>query len=302
MLNLDHLLDELSDDLQPKKRNVRKYITRCAKIRPNKKYNINLPKIIFQTWKTHDVPKKWEVSPKSISELMPDWKYVLMDDIENREFVKKHFPDFLSYYDAFPYNIQRADAIRYMWLYIHGGVYMDLDFEVQHPLTELFIEDTELYLVHSGNVGTCVTNSFMASKPKNKFWLEVIEEMKKPLDWYILGKHFHVMCSTGPLMLTRVVSRTGVPYYKMSKKDIMPCSVCNLNCSTCESYLKPLQGSSWCNWTSTFLNFFLCYHTYLIGFAISIIIIVLIVYILWWLDIMKDEDIFRPWNKLYKVY
>lgn len=301
MLNLDNLYNSLTP--KPKKKKLVKgnYISRCAQIRPNKKHNIKIPKIIYQTWKTHDVPEKWKVSPESIKKLMPDWEYVLMDDNENREFIKKHFTSFLPYYDAFPYNIQRADAIRYMWLYIHGGIYMDLDFEVQHPLTELFKNDSDLYLVHSGNVGSVVTNSFMASKPRNKFWLEVIEEMKKPLDWYILGKHFQVMCSTGPLMLSRVVARTGTPYYRMSKKDIMPCSVCNITCSTCESYLKPLQGSSWCNWTSTFLNFWLCNWKTVLGFTISVLVIILIFYILWWLRIMNDQDVFRPWKHFHKI-
>jgi len=34
----------------------------------------------------------------------------------NREFVCKHFPDFLEKYDTYPCNIQRADAIRYLLL------------------------------------------------------------------------------------------------------------------------------------------------------------------------------------------
>lgn len=192
MLNLDYLGVDVEKS-KPQRNRKGNYVSRCTQIRPNKKYNVKIPKIIFQTWKTHDVPEKWKSSPESIKTLMPDWEYVLFSDNDNREFVKKHFPSFLKYYDAFPYNIQRADAIRYMWLYIHGGIYMDLDFELQHPLDELFVNQSDLYLVHSGNVGSCITNSFMASAKGNRFWLEVIEEMKKELDWYIMGKHFTVM-------------------------------------------------------------------------------------------------------------
>jgi mannosyltransferase OCH1-like enzyme len=36
-----------------------------------------------------------------------------MTDELNRKFIIDYFPSFLPYYDAFPYPIQRADAIRY---------------------------------------------------------------------------------------------------------------------------------------------------------------------------------------------
>ena len=180
----------------------RKFISRCGYINPIRTYNVCIPKIFFQTCWSHDVPDKWKTSPASVKELMPNWKYVLFDDEENRAFVKKHFPNFLPYYDAFPYNIQRADAIRYMFLYVYGGIYMDLDFEIQHPLDDLFTSECDFYLVHSGNVGSYVTNSFMASKKGCKFWLDVIEEMKKPLPFYIWGKHFEVLSSTGPLTVS----------------------------------------------------------------------------------------------------
>src|SRR4051794_29501684 len=106
---------------------------------------ITIPKIIMQTWKNEVVPDKWKISPASLHQQMPSWKYVLMTDQDNEQFVRKHFPEFLPSYKAFPYNIQRADAIRYMWLYINGGLYIDLDTKVIHPLDELFTSNNEVY-------------------------------------------------------------------------------------------------------------------------------------------------------------
>ena len=99
---------------------------------------ITIPKIIMQTWKNTDIPDKWKSSPASIRQYMPDWEYVLMTDDMNDQFVRTYFPDFYSHYVNFPYPIQRADAIRYMWLYKHGGIYMDMDFELIKPLDDLF--------------------------------------------------------------------------------------------------------------------------------------------------------------------
>jgi mannosyltransferase OCH1-like enzyme len=167
MLNLD--LDEVFEN--PEKQQTKRYISKCGQIFPTIKYEVSIPKIIMQTWKTQEVPEKWKISPLSIKNLMYDWKYILMDDEENRKFVENFFPDFLSFYDNFPYNIQRADAIRYMFLYMYGGVYMDLDFEVQQDLSILFKKENscEIFLVKSGNIGSFFTNSFMASKPKCNF-------------------------------------------------------------------------------------------------------------------------------------
>jgi mannosyltransferase OCH1-like enzyme len=246
---------------------------------------VKIPMLIMQTWKNHDIPKKWQSSPVSIQKYMPGWDYVLMTDRDNRKFVKKHFPDFLPYYDRFPHNIQRADAIRYMWLYVHGGIYMDLDFEVQYPLDDLFKSDSELYLVASGNVGTYLTNSFMASKPGCKVWLDMIEAMKQKLPWYYIGKHVEVMNSTGPIMLNHVVKKSKIVYSMLPSKLIMPCSICNIgSCDTSESYLKPLEGSSWISYDTKFYNFFLCKWKRVIVFVVFLLILILLVIFIIWLD------------------
>ena len=265
------------------------YISKCSKIYPSLKLPVGIPKILMQTWKTHEVPDKWSVSPESIKNVMSDWQHVLMSDEDNRNFVAEYFPDFLPYYDAFPHNIQRADAIRICWLYIRGGIYMDLDFELQRDLSPLFVSTAEVFLVCSGNVSSYYTNSFMASRPRAKFWLEVIEEMKKPLPFYVVGKHFTVMMSTGPIMLSRVARRTNTVISVIPKKLVMPCSICNLDCSTCESYLKPLEGSSWISWDTVFLNFWLCYWTNVVTFIIFLLLLLLIMYILYKTGILNSS-------------
>jgi mannosyltransferase OCH1-like enzyme len=247
------------------------------------KKKVTIPKLIMQTWKNKDIPKKWAISPKSIKKYMPDWEYVLMTDKDNRKFVKKHFPDFLPYYDGFTHNIQRADAIRYMYLYVNGGIYMDLDFEVQHSLDDLFVSDSEVYLVSSGNIGSYITNSFMASKPGCRLWLEMIEAMKKPLPWYYLGKHIEVMCSTGPVMLNHVVKNSTVVYSVLPPKLIMPCSVCESCCKAEGAYLRPLEGSSWVTYDTKFYNFFLCKWRKLLVVLGILLFILLIVFMIYWL-------------------
>jgi len=250
----------------------------------HKKYatsvDVKIPKIIMQTWKNHKVPKKWRGSPKSIKDQMSDWKYVLMTDEDNEEFCRRHFPDFLPYYKLFPHSIQRADAIRYMWLYVHGGVYMDLDIVVVKPLDDLFYSDSGVYLCSSGNIGSCLTNSFMASKPGHPLWLDMIEHMKETKPWWCHGKHMEVMNTTGPLSLNWVVKEYGHSYQSLSPKLVMPCSVCNIeSCDIGNSYLKPLVGSSWVSWDTKVMNFFMCKWRTIVLIIIIIIFLILIIFL-----------------------
>lgn len=267
MINLDNLLSEIKEGEEEDEKDVIKY-------------NVKIPKIIYQSWKTHDVPDHWKISPSSIQKMMPDWQYVLFNDEENRNLVEEYFPDFLPYYDAFPHNIMRADAARYCFLYVYGGLYMDLDFEVLERLDSLFVSDNEVYLVKSGNIGSYYTNSFMASKPRCKFWLEVIEEMKKELPWYYLGKHVVTMNQSGPIMLSHVAKNTSFIIGNLPSRKIMPCSICNLKCSTKGAFLKPLEGSSWIGYDTMFYNFFLCNWKKLVFLLICILLTLLILWIL----------------------
>lgn len=272
------------------------------KVKDNVKNDIkvSIPKIIMQTWKTKDVPEHWSTSPKGIAKYMPSWKYILMTDEDNRNFIEKHFPDFLPYYDNFEYGIQRADAIRYAFLYVNGGLYMDLDIQVIKPLDELFTEDKELFLVKSGNFAGFYTNAFMASKPKSPIMLACIEEMKKPYAMWNVGKHLKVMNSSGPMMMTRVVKKFVKPAFTemlglkqptFSKEErskmvhdlptefLMSCSVCDPKpCDIREGYVRILQGSSWCSDDTKFYVWCTCNAKPIAG-TIFVLILVLIIII-----------------------
>jgi mannosyltransferase OCH1-like enzyme len=153
--------------------------------------------------------------------------------------------------------------------------------ELQHPLDELFTQHHGVYLVTSSNIGSCITNSFMASIPGHPLWLDCIEEMKKSLPSWCIGKHWKVMRSTGPMMIDNVVKKNKYNYIAIPNSLILPCSVCNDQCEeTKQSYIKPLQGQSWIGWDTSIYNFFMCnWKTIaIILFIIFLILLILVIY------------------------
>jgi len=172
-----------------------------------------IPRIIHQTWKTDEVPPKWQGFARSWCEQHPGWEYRLWTDADNRAFIAQRFPDFLATFDGYRYGIQRADAVRYFLLYAYGGVYADLDFECIQPLEPLlegrrFVAALEPDIHASGHgEARVVCNAFMAATPGHGAIEAVLERLRRAESNAIT--HQDVLRSTGPIMLTRVLDAYG---------------------------------------------------------------------------------------------
>jgi len=180
------------------------YYLSITTIEPYESIYREFPQIIFQTWKTKiqsDIPyymKKWSASWKKNN---PNFKYLLWDDIDNRNFIKQYYPWFLAKYDSYDVNIKRVDAIRYFFLYHYGGIYADMDFECLkdfNPLLKMYDMKADVLLgkmsknEHAHNI----PNAIMISKPKETFWIYVFHMLLvKP------SKGERVENTTGPILL-----------------------------------------------------------------------------------------------------
>lgn len=251
---------------------------------PDVKIDININRFLFQTWKTRDnIPEHWIEGQEAIKVHMGGWYHIITDDNDNRKFIQEHYPKYLEKYDSFQYPIQRADYIRGFLLYKFGGVYLDLDTVIQKPLDDLFTTNNDVYLVMSGNVTSCATNSFMAGVKGSKFWEDYFYEMTDAkLPWYtIFGKHWQVLCSTGPIALNRALKRTNSIVGLLPGTLLMPCNVCNMEttCDSSKAYIRPLIGTSWNPGLSdtNFYNYVIC-NT--VKFIIIVILIVLLIILL----------------------
>ena len=80
-----------------------------------------VPKLFHQTWKSIELPSKFEGWSKTCRERNIDWEWVLWTDEDNLKLVRKYFPWLEDTYRALPGDIYRADLVRNMYMYIFGG-------------------------------------------------------------------------------------------------------------------------------------------------------------------------------------
>jgi inositol phosphorylceramide mannosyltransferase catalytic subunit len=240
-------------------------------------------KFIFQTWKNTEVPEKWKKAQETVINMNKGYEYKLFTDEDNRNFVKDYFPFFLETYDKFEYNIQRADAVRYCILYIHGGIYLDLDYQCNKSFDEVETLLTKpIGLVRSINTPNVTTNSIMISTvKKHPMWLECIRNMMKKTPFFIRGKHLKVMTSTGPIMLNRVRKQKKFTNDIQLLNIVQNCNVCNISdCKPDPNFiLTPVEGSSWLENDSKLFIWLFCNKKMLTKLFVIIIILIIGYYI-----------------------
>lgn len=141
-----------------------------------------IPKIIHQMGPKNiqDWHPIWKECQNSWKTNFSDFEYVLWNDDDIRNLVKNNYPEFINYYDDFPYHIIRVDFARFCILHSYGGIYSDLDIYCYKNFYENLMDD--LYLVESWpEWGERVQNSLMISTKNNNFWLKC---MKNSIEKY----------------------------------------------------------------------------------------------------------------------
>ena len=170
----------------------------------------------------------------------PTWTYHFWNDSLTNEsnpdlepFVEEHFPFFLQAWKRLCFPIMRYDVARYMWLFLHGGVYSDLDIQALESLEATpVLRGASLVLPgddllhdretcppvrgisppsHGETNVLCaphIGNYWMASVPGHPLWLLMLSYVSDNVDALCARRHAkkNVLELTGPLGLGRVVA------------------------------------------------------------------------------------------------
>ncbi|EPQ26594.1 uncharacterized protein PFL1_05915 [Pseudozyma flocculosa PF-1] len=224
-----------------------------------------IPRIIHQTWKDEHLPPRWQAVRDECAAMHPDYEYMLWTDAESRKFIAEHYPWFIPVFDAYPYPIQRADAIRYFVLHHYGGVYMDLDVGCNRRLDPLL--RFEVVLPRTRPIG--VSNDIMLAQKGHPFMDQVIHNLITFNHQY-LTNYPTVMFSTGPMFLSAsyglyvdahgpaTPSTPSQPSAGFSGVRVLPKSLYGKNAKPSDvpdAFFAHFYGSSWHSNDAGFLIF-----------------------------------------------
>lgn len=162
-----------------------------------------IPKKICQTWKTKNLPKKIEEIIHNFRKTNFDYEYQLFDDNDCKKIILEHFGiNFLHAFEALKHGAFKADFFRYCYLYIYGGVYIDIDMVPLVPLSEIISEKDVFVSVVDR---TCVNSvgiyqSFIATVPRHPILKYSLE-----LAFYNIASRrndiFNPLVITGPVVM-----------------------------------------------------------------------------------------------------
>lgn len=198
-----------------------------------------IPKIIHQSapydqkiW--HPI---WNLCHRSVKKEFYDFNHILWTDEKINEFIKENFKNNFFDFVSIPLHIIRLDLFRYALLYIHGGIYIDMDMYCYKNFYNDLLNN--INLVHSEcpdeyGQKEIVQNSLMAAIPNEKFFkecfLEGLERSKNVQFNKEYGcNNFNVKFTSGPVLLKNMVNK----FKNISKINILPSKYYN----TCENYI-----------------------------------------------------------------
>ena len=155
------------------------YYLKYIKLYKKQPKKLKIPKIIVQTHKSNSITNVLALnSIYSFQELNPDYEYQFFNNVQCREFIKRHFnDDYVFYYDILYPGAFKADYFRYCFLYINGGFYFDCKNILLTQLDDVLTKNDELILCQDYHK-TGLYNAVMMSAPKNILFLDVLHKIK----------------------------------------------------------------------------------------------------------------------------
>ena len=146
----------------------------------------HIPRIIHQTWfedvttSTYPHLTRLQNSWKA----MPGWEYRFYTDDTARKYIEAHYPKrFVEAYDALIPGAFKADLFRLLALLREGGVYADIDVQLDTDLNSFLEADISFFVPRDcpldrwPNSNFCLWNGFMGSVPGHPILLQAVEDV-----------------------------------------------------------------------------------------------------------------------------
>ncbi|SHO57597.1 glycosyltransferase family 32 protein [Vibrio quintilis] len=139
-----------------------------------------------------------------------DYRYVSTE--EREVFMKDNAPpEVYQAYLKLNDGAAQADLWRVTTLYLHGGIYMDIDATLVTPLHKTLQENYDsLFIKYKKN--TEFTNFFLATAPNNPLYKLIIDQIVDNINNFESLKSQSAYAVTGPSVVNKVLKDKTVPY------------------------------------------------------------------------------------------
>lgn len=180
---------------------------------------------IIQTWKTKDIPVRYEKLIQSVINHNPKWNYLFFSDEDIKEFIDNKMPEYRNTFFSLPNKIQQIDFFRYLAIYYYGGIYLDLDILVEYPLDELYdnphickfpieYENINDVIITDQGFDSLIGNYAFYAPAKHAFVKKIIDNIvnKRMTQQDIIKAKstngdtmldVEIYCTTGPILVTQ---------------------------------------------------------------------------------------------------
>ncbi|MFM2588566.1 glycosyltransferase family 32 protein [Vibrio sp. TBV020] len=169
-----------------------------------------IPKIIWQT--NFSARSAWPVYLNYLfNRLMSlDYEYRYVSTEERAEFIKANASE--RVYNAYMQlndGAAQADLWRLVTIYVHGGIYMDIDATLVWPLKRILpTSENAMYVKLKKNQH--YTNFFLASAPNNPDYEEAINKIVDNIEKRFIEKGVYFL--TGPMVITDILESKQVAF------------------------------------------------------------------------------------------
>ena len=163
-----------------------------------------IEKNIFQSWHTSNLHPNIQDKIDLFKKLNPLYTYHLYLDDDMDKFVNEHFKgEIAECYNKLNIIVAKVDFWRYLVLYKYGGVYLDMDSNIEKSLDELIKDDDQAIVTVEGNPGLYVQWALIFSK-QHPILKKTIDLVVNNIKNNSYPNDIHKM--TGPTVYTRAIN------------------------------------------------------------------------------------------------
>lgn len=164
----------------------------------------SIPRVIMQTGPTRTLLDTFALAIHSMLEMNPEFQYEFYDNDRCIEFLREHFsPEIEEVFHALIPGAYKSDLFRLCYLYIKGGVYVDINKTIILPLGESLVTPESVFYSAVDTVPHFIFQAFLVAQPKLEFLWTAILRIQHNVEHRYYG--LCCLCPTGPGMLGKSV-------------------------------------------------------------------------------------------------